>query len=276
MTAGSLAFQLEGGEVARIEDSGFRLSESEMAHVTRGLGEGRSKNVSFDPTTGEVRGAQGDAPHDSGIAGLLKRYAEWARELVRDTAPEYGPHLRPGRTSLRTRDAGAPALSVRKDDRRLHADAFPSTPTGGARILRVFTNFNPDGEPRKWRIGEPFETYANRWVHQIRLPWPGESWLLAHLGVTRAYRTPYDALMLGLHDRGKLDDRYQRTSPVREASFPAGSSWIVFTDGVVHAAESGRYALEQTFYLPIEAMVDPAASPLRVLERLTGRPLVQV
>jgi hypothetical protein len=35
----------------------------------------------------------------------------------------------------------------------------------------------------------------------------------------------------------------------------------------------GQYALEQTFYLPVYAMSDPARSPLRVLERLVGRPL---
>jgi hypothetical protein len=239
----------------------------------RGLAEGRSKNVSLDPTRGNVRGASPDVLGDGLVGGLLRRYAAWARELLIETAPEYGPHLRIGRASLRTRDAGAPALSPRKDDRRLHADAFPSRPTGGARILRVFSNINPDGEARVWRVGEPFEAYARRWIDRIRRPWPGEAWLLERLGVTRAHRTPYDALMLGLHDHAKLDEDYQRTAPGRDVSFPAGASWIVFTDGVVHAALSGCFALEQTFYLPVENMVDPAASPLRVLERMTGRRL---
>jgi len=31
--------------------------------------------------------------------------------------------------------------------------------------------------------------------------------------------------------------------------------------------------LDQTFYLPVEAMNDPARSPLRILERLTGEAL---
>jgi hypothetical protein len=35
----------------------------------------------------------------------------------------------------------------------------------------------------------------------------------------------------------------------------------------------GRYALEQTFLLPVEAMRDPARSPLRVLEKLRGHAL---
>ena len=31
--------------------------------------------------------------------------------------------------------------------------------------------------------------------------------------------------------------------------------------------------LEQTFYLPVAAMADPAKSPLRVLEKMEGRVL---
>ena len=54
--------------------------------------------------------------------------------------------------------------SVRADDRRLHVDAFPSRPNYGERILRVFTNVNPDGEPRVWRVGEPFEDVAPRFL----------------------------------------------------------------------------------------------------------------
>jgi hypothetical protein len=37
---------------------------------------------------------------------------------------------------------------------------------------------------------------------------------------------------------------------------------------------AGQYQLEQTFLLPVEAMRAPEASPLRVLERLKGRPLI--
>ena len=80
--------------------------------------------------------------------------------------------------------------------------------------------------------------------------------------------------MLALHDLAKLDDDYQRTAPRREAAYPSGASWVVFTDAALHAAMGGQHALEQTFLLPVEAMADPDASPLRTLERLTGGRLV--
>jgi len=49
---------------------------------------------------------------------------------------------------------------------------------------------------------------------------------------------------------------------------------MFFSDRVLHAALSGQYALEQTFYLPVEAMADQRDSPLRILENYYGRALV--
>ena len=78
--------------------------------------------------------------------------------------------------------------------------------------------------------------------------------------------------MLGLHDAGKMDDRLPDKAPARWA-FPPGTTWLCFTDAVLHAAIAGRCALEQTFHIPVEAMARPEAAPLRVLESLAGRVL---
>jgi len=78
---------------------------------------------------------------------------------------------------------------------------------------------------------------------------------------------------MALHDRMKLDDTYQTLAPSTPWSFPAGTTWMVFTDQVPHAALAGHFALEQTFHLPVSAMQAPDTAPLRVLERLTGRVL---
>jgi hypothetical protein len=125
-----------------------------------------------------------------------------------------------------------------------------------------------------WRVGEAFEDHARRFIAAARRPLPGEAWALNRLGVTKARRTPYDFMMLALHDASKLDVDYQASAPRREVAFGPGATWVVYTDSVVHAAIRGRYALEQTFYLPLAAMAAPEASPVRILERLTGRALV--
>ncbi len=254
----------------------FALTTDETDLVSPRFSDGRAKNISLGPNgggRGGVRGAARDPAAQGRLAALMARYRAWAESLIQAKATRYASWLEPGRTSLRTREVAEGSESPRRDDRRLHVDAFASQPTGGRRILRVFTNINPVGEPRIWRVGEPFQAHAQRWVDQLRAPWPGEAWLLSRLGVTRATRTPYDTLMLGLHDTSKLDARYQREAPRREIAFPAGTSWAVYTDSTVHAAISGRFCLEQTFYVPLEAMADPQAAPARILERMVGRRL---
>jgi hypothetical protein len=80
--------------------------------------------------------------------------------------------------------------------------------------------------------------------------------------------------MLHLHDRMKADMAYQKSAPQQEVHFAPGSTWICYSDQVLHAAMSGQYMFEQTFHLPIAAQRHPQLSPLQVLERLKGRQLV--
>jgi hypothetical protein len=73
--------------------------------------------------------------------------------------------------------------------------------------------------------------------------------------------------MLQLHNKMKESDSYQHGVKKLEQHFPAGSTWIVMTDQVSHAALGGQYLLEQTFYFPVDAMSHPERSPLKILER---------
>ena len=138
----------------------------------------------------------------------------------------------------------------------------------------MFSNVNPDARPRTWRLGEDFESVARRFAGLIRLPLPGSALCLRLLRVTKSRRSPFDALMLQLHDRMKADADYQTATPQLRVDFPAGSTWVAFTDQVSHAAMAGQYQLEQTFLVPLAAMLDEQRSPLRILERLMGRSLV--
>lgn len=232
------------------------------------------KNVSYDPQLKALGGVAPDEPAAAVLAGMMQRYADSVQDLLHRLLPGYRDALVRARTSFRPVEiAGRRAPSYRKDDTRLHIDAFPSRPTGGARILRVFSNVNPQGELRAWRVGEPFAEYARRFQPRLRAPLPGSAALLELVGATKQRRTPYDHYMLQLHDRGKADLDYQRGAPQTPFGFPSGSTWIAFTDQVLHAADAGQYLLEQTFHLPVAAQGHPERSPLRVLERLIGHAL---
>jgi hypothetical protein len=205
---------------------------------------------------------------------MVKRFADRAESLLAQLTPAYACALQRRRTSFRPGAVADRALSRRKDDRRLHIDAFPSNPVQGRRILRVFANVNPDGRSRLWDLGEEdFESFARRFEPRLHMP-HGGGWLMQKLGLTKGRRTKYDQAMLDLHDLAKLDDRYQERAPKRRVAFPAGAMWVVYTDSVLHAALAGQHAFEQTFLLPIEAMRDEARAPVRILERITGRALI--
>jgi hypothetical protein len=142
----------------------------------------------------------------------------------------------------------------------------------GRRILRFFANVAPE-RPRAWRVGEPFEPFAKRFLPRVPGTVPGKSWLFSKLGVTHGRRSRYDELMLGLHDRCKLDADYQTNGPHESVSFPPNTCWMVYTDQVLHAASGGAFALEQTFHVDVAEMSAPDRSPLKVLERLSGQRL---
>lgn len=265
---------LESGHVVYMPSLPFVVAPEEREFLTPGASDGKAKNISYDPRTGTGRGGSYDASGTARLNAMLARFAAQAESLVKGLCVEYAETLATGRTSYRPAQVRDRESSYRKDDKRLHVDSFPSSPMGGRRILRVFSNINPEGVDRVWHVGEPFEAYARRFLPRVGRQWPGAAWAMQQLGITKGRRTPYDHIMLQLHDRGKADEDYQRNGPQREVRFPPGTSWMTYTDAALHAALVGQYALEQTFYLDPEAMHDPGQSPLRTLERLTGRALV--
>ena len=161
-------------------------------------------------------------------------------------------------------------------------DAFPSRPTRGGRILRVFTNLNPS-KPRVWNVTGPFERLARTYADDAGLRQIAEDdstvsrtvqSIGAKLGFAGFGRTPYDMFMLRFHDFLKENKAFQADAGKTPVQFPPLSTWLVFTDGVAHAAMSGQYAMEQTLLIPPEALVAPEQAPYRILETIAGCPLI--
>jgi len=266
------AAALEDGGLVVLPDASFAVQPDERRFLDPRWLDGSRKNIGLD---GERIGGSNATGDDArALHAMIARFAAAASGLVERLLPAYASHVRRARTSFRPATASGRALSWRKDDTRLHVDAFPSRPNRGERILRVFCNVNPSGEDRVWRVGEPFAAMAARFLPTIRPMRPGEAALLAALHVTKGRRSEYDHAMLALHDRAKRDDDYQRASPQREVRFAPGTTWLCFSDQVMHAAMSGQHMMEQTLHLPLEALRHPERSPLATLERLTGRAMV--
>lgn len=263
---------LETGKVIVLPRLSFDVREEEKWLLSPALSNGRAKNISLDPS-GQLKHTHIKREESQRLQAMMERFAQSSVTLVRNLFPEYAAKLERARTSYRPAEIAGRKYSPVKDDTRLHVDAFPTRPMHGRRILRLFSNINPNGKPRIWHVGEPFESMARKLLPKVREPLTLTPILLAAVGATRGVRSAYDNLMLGLHDTAKLDKTYRNQAAPDEIAFPAGSTWLCFTDQVMHAALSGQFVLEQTFHLDIDAMAEPVRAPIKVLERLTGRVL---
>jgi hypothetical protein len=230
------------------------------------------KNVSYRPGSDVLRGFGGDAESGRRTHQVMRNFSRNVTNFVARLLSPYAAHWSLDYASFRPLEEAGRPLSLHKRNDLLHVDAFPSRPTRGGRILRVFTNLNQQ-QPRVWDAGLPFAPLAEQYASAADLSrfaakQPG--WRRALRLFGQPDRSRYDSFMLHFHDWMKENADLQRSLPRRHVEFPPSSTWLVFTDGVPHAVMSGQFAIEQTFIAPVESMVTPEVAPIRVLERLSG------
>jgi hypothetical protein len=267
---------LEAGKVLYFPDfgqHGFAPRQDELALFREDIRDPKVRNISLDPR-GTLKGAVGDEATQALMAGMIGRFRDEAEALLDKLVPRYSEHLRRGSVSFRPAKVETRVQSWRADDRRLHVDAFPSRPNRGERLLRVFTNVNLEGTPRVWRVGEPFEDVAKRFLPRVKPYVAWQAKLLSALHVTKSLRSEYDHLMLQLHDAMKADLDYQKNAPQETFGFPPGCAWVCFSDQTSHSVMSGQYMLEHTLQLSPMRQYDKESSPLAILTRLQGHALI--
>lgn len=281
--------RLENGDVLRLDSVPFDLGESDQQFLLSQEQSGSSvhKNISYRPQEDKLRGFAKESGQDlDRLQRIMRDYSNQVTSFMARLVAPYAPHWKLDFASFRPLEEQGRDLPLHKRNDLLHVDAFPSRPTCGGRILRCFTNLNPS-QPRKWLIGDRFSELARRYAADAGLariaqgPASPESglrqginFLKRAIGMRAQERSAYDKFMLRLHDYLKENAAFQRDGGKTEADFPPHSTWIVFTDAVPHAVLSGRFALEQTFIVPLSALLAPEVSPLRTLEGIAGRRLV--
>lgn len=258
----SIMTSLEEGKIVYLPDYYLNPNEEESVLLTDTFLDKRSKNISYDYTKAKLSGVVKANKHTANLQQFMHRYAMFSKHLVDTILPVYTPSIIWGRTSYRPAEIKGRKSSKRKDDTRVHVDSFPATPVAGQRILRIFCNINPFGEARRWHVGEPFADL----IHKFKDKLPAYNSFVADMlklaKATKSKRTAYDHYMLHLHNKMKCDDSYQSSLDKKLIEFPPNSTWLVYTDHVSHAALSGQFLLEQTFYLPADKMYNPKLAPL--------------
>ncbi len=277
--------RLEAGEILYFPGTPFEFPEADRQTLLHGKQSGLKihKNISYRPAKDILRGVEGSAADQAEVRRIMQSYSRQSADFLGRFLTPYAGGFALDYASFRPIEEDGRDLTLHKRNDLLHVDAFPTRPTGGGRILRLFTNINPN-EPRRWITSDPFPPLAERYAKGAGLDHIAASaaspvrnaarklagFLPAGLGLKGLRATPYDRFMLQFHDHLKENETYQRDCARYADDFPPGSTWMVYTDSVPHAVLSGRYAIEQTFIVSVNAMVKPEISPLRVLERLSG------
>jgi hypothetical protein len=281
----SYCHQLEEGKILLFPAPPFGLPQEDRDFLLgrRQTGSRLHKNISYKPAKDLLSGvSSGQREEREHAHHILRNYsAEVTRFLAAFLLP-YAGRWKLDYASFRPLEEKGRELPLHKRNDLLHVDAFPSRPTRGGRILRVFTNINP-AAARVWRTGQPFHVLAPQYAPQAGLSRVAQRTRSPLQAARRGFRAAlhaaglpvpdrslYDEFMLHFHDWLKENTEYQETSVKVVEEFPPNATWMVYTDGVPHAVLSGQFAMEQTYIVPREVLVTPEVAPISVLERLCG------
>ena len=268
---------LEEGNILLFRESPLEIpaADREFLLRQRQTEAGYHKNIAYRPGADRVTGVARQQAEDAReLKRVLRDYSRASTAFASKLLEPYASKWRLDYASFRPQEESGRKLSRHARNDLLHVDSFPTRPTRGDRIFRLFTNVNP-AAPRVWKTGETFPELAERFAAPSgllgKVTRRGPASRVANL--FRHSRPPYDEFMHRFHNFLKDNEEYQDHARSETIAFPPGATWMVFTDMVTHAVLSGQYALEQTFLIARETLVLPESAPVAVLERLAGREL---
>jgi 3-deoxy-D-manno-oct-2-ulosonic acid (Kdo) hydroxylase len=279
--------RLEAGDILFFPQTPVPIEASDLAFLLdqQQTGSSLHKNIAYKPRMDKLSGVDtktADSVAVERLRTIMRRYSEEVTEFLGSFLAPYERRWELDYASFRPQEEQGRDLSLRRRNDLLHTDAFPTRPTHGARILRFFNNIHPT-RTRDWVTSDPFGTVVRQFAPAQIAPRPDNAVTHAAKAVGRGIglgaalpalkRSAYDDFMIRFHNFLKENPEYQAKCPKYEWKFAPGSSWMVYTDTVPHAVLAGQYALEQTFLVAHEALVDKGQAPLTVLEEMAGAPL---
>jgi hypothetical protein len=277
--ARSLEERLERCEIVYYPVCPFPLPEGDDRQFLYRQRVGRGhKNISYDPHSARLLGARtSSAADEARLHELLANFSRTATAWLARTLPAYARAWRLDRASLRPEEEATRRLRLTARNDLLHIDNYPTRPSHGWRLLRLYVNLN-GSDPRVWVTSETFAQLLQRYSRYVGLPtrqglaqpWQWREQIRGLFRPGRPRRSLYDAFMLRFHDFLKLNDDFQERSPKRYWQFAPGSAWLLFGDSLSHAVLRGQHALEHSYFVSPQALRFPEESPLALLQRASG------
>ena len=249
----------------------------------------KAKNVSYHPESDSVPRLDADTATRIRVENLLRGHGKRVAEFWHRVLPGFMPGATLGTTSFRPVEEQGRDLEPRSSNELIHIDAGAYGATNGARILRFFVNVHPERD-RVWGTKGSFEQLMQRnpdlWLaakggkrHVPTQKGPFDRLYSGLVGTaSRLYplfrvidSSPYDRSMRRIHNYMKETTSFrQDLTDFEEVRFPPYSAWMVFTDGISHAALTGQYAFVSTALIPLENCRNFDRTPYGILAAGNG------
>lgn len=282
---------LESGQVVYFPKCPIDLpTDKDLDWLRSGLDASlKAKNLSYHPESDSVPRFEADAETRVRVENLLRAHGKRVADFWKRVLPDFMPGATLGTTSFRPVEEKGRKLKPRSSNELVHIDAGAYGATNGSRILRFFVNVHPELD-RVWGTKGSFADLMNRheplWqaARNGKARVPVRKGPLGHLysGVigtaSRIYplfrvidSSPYDRSMRRIHNYMKETESFrQDRSDYQEIRFPPYSAWMVFTDGISHAALSGQYAFVSTALIPLANSRNIDRTPYGILSAANG------
>jgi len=282
---------LEAGQVVYFPKSPVELpNETELEWLRSGLNADlKAKNISYHPESDSVPRFEADAQTKARVEGLLRRHGERVAEFWRRCLPDFIADYTFGTTSFRPVEEKGRDLKPRSSNELVHIDAGAYGATNGSRILRFFVNAHPTRD-RVWGTKGSFQDLMQRHQPLWNAAKGDKPSVPVKKGpLDRIYSglistgckvypllrvidsSPYDRSMRRIHNYMKETPQFREDrSDYQEIRFPPMSAWMVFTDGISHAALEGQYAFVSTALIPLKNCRHFARTPYGILAAANG------
>jgi hypothetical protein len=267
--------RLERGDLLTFEPCPFALpTGDDLAFLLQQrLRSSNYKNISYNPDQHTISGYASRSPEQADrLRELMRDFSQHLCAWLGKLLPRYAQGWQLDRASLRPEEEATRKLRLTARNDLLHFDAFPSRPTRGQRILRLYVNIHPTDD-RVWATSETFAKVLEK--YRDKVGWPnqhGINWThRLGQGIRSLFqpnvldRTEYDEFMLRLHHFLKTNDDFQERAARRLWHFKPGTAWLLFSDTLSHAELRGQHALEHSFFVAHETLVLPQESPAMLL-----------
>jgi hypothetical protein len=261
-------------ELPSDEDIRFLKEQTPEYHV--------SKNISYYPRAGLIRGIKAPDDIQQRTRSILKDYQERVETCLQRLIPTFTQGWRSATSSLRVFEEGNRDIPIRSRSDLIHLDAGTYGASRGDLILRFLTNL--DDKERVWKckgtVSDLVETFGEAAGLQrgdgllqdsilnrmgsgmVR----GLSKIFPTMGTLE--RSAYDQAMRHMHNYMKESDEFQQDPEgMVEIRFQPKSCWLVFADMAGHSCLSGEFAMINTFMVPRGNFRHREFSPWEVLSR---------